>query len=114
MTASEGRLLPAKQVKHRYGDISDMTLYRWAHNADLGFPEPVYINGRRFWYEENLDAFDRRMTGPRRHRRDQRSPCISVGTQCVAQGPHRVRVGAGAGPTLERADRVAHGGGAAP
>ena len=46
-------------------------------------------------------------SAPRRHRRDQGSPGIGVGIERIAQSPHRVRVRACAGPTLERTDRVA-------
>jgi predicted DNA-binding transcriptional regulator AlpA len=50
----------ARQVRARYGGISDMTLWRWIRNH--GFPEPEYINNQRFWDEEQLDEYDRRRT----------------------------------------------------
>jgi len=35
-----------------------MTVWRWLRDEDLGFPEPLVINGRRFWLEGALDEFD--------------------------------------------------------
>ena len=47
------------QVRARYGGVSDMTLWRWLHDDDLGFPKPIRINGRRFWSEDQLVAWER-------------------------------------------------------
>jgi predicted DNA-binding transcriptional regulator AlpA len=54
------RLLSARQVKQRYGGCSDMALWRWLKDPDLGFPKPEYIRKRRFWKEDLLDDFDER------------------------------------------------------
>lgn len=51
----------ASAVRQRYGGMSDMTLYRWLQNPTLGFPRPRYINGRRYFDDDELDAFDARM-----------------------------------------------------
>lgn len=48
-------------VRARYGGVSDMTLWRWLHDEELGFPQPIRINGRRFWSEERLAAWERLM-----------------------------------------------------
>ena len=50
--------LNSKQVRQRYGDISDMSLWRWQHDDDLGFPAPLVIQRRRYWRLDDLDAFD--------------------------------------------------------
>jgi excisionase family DNA binding protein len=50
--------LTAPQVRARYGSISDMTLYRWVHDPRLGFVQPIVINGRRYFPEDELDTFD--------------------------------------------------------
>lgn len=47
-------LIPASRVKQMFGEISDMTLWRWLNEAELGFPQPVRINGRRYWRTETL------------------------------------------------------------
>ena len=36
-----------------------MTLWRWLHDPELGFPKPFRINGRRFWKEPELTAWER-------------------------------------------------------
>ena len=41
-------LLTARQIRTRYGDVSDMCLWRWLRDQKLGFPQPVLINGRRY------------------------------------------------------------------
>lgn len=58
---SEQVLLTAAQVCRRYGSISDMTLWRWLNNPEVGFPQPRYINKRRYWSSANLDEFDARV-----------------------------------------------------
>ncbi len=49
----------SKRVRHRYGDCSDMTLWRWTHDPTMSFPKPTYIKGRRYWDADELDEFDR-------------------------------------------------------
>lgn len=51
------RLIPDPQVQERYS-ISAMTLWRWDHDANLGFPKPLYIRGRKYRDAAELDAFD--------------------------------------------------------
>jgi predicted DNA-binding transcriptional regulator AlpA len=50
--------LNAAQVRRRYGGASDMALWRWLHDEKLGFPQPFRINGRRFWREADLAAWE--------------------------------------------------------
>ena len=57
-------LLPAAQVRARYG-ISDMTLWRWETDQDLGFPQPMRINNRRYWRLAELQAFEIRQASKR-------------------------------------------------
>lgn len=43
-------LLSAAQVRAMFGDVSDMTLWRWRHRSVDPFPDPdVQINGRNYW-----------------------------------------------------------------
>ena len=51
--------LNAAQVRTRYGGVSDMALWRWLHDEDLGFPKPIRIKGRRFWLLSSLIAWER-------------------------------------------------------
>jgi hypothetical protein len=52
------RLLTAGQVKRRYGNASDMWLWRRLHDSS-GFPQPLFICGRRFWKLSALVAWER-------------------------------------------------------
>jgi predicted DNA-binding transcriptional regulator AlpA len=51
--------LTAPQICARYGNISDMTLWRWLRNAALGFPKPMVINRRRYWRLAEIEAWER-------------------------------------------------------
>ena len=41
-------LLPTTATRARYG-VSDMTIFRWLADPKLCFPQPIRINGRRYW-----------------------------------------------------------------
>lgn len=49
--------LPARRVWERYG-VSQMTLWRWLHDADMGFPRPVYLGRFRYWRIAELEAWE--------------------------------------------------------
>jgi hypothetical protein len=51
--------LNSRAVRRRYGDVSDMSLYRWLHTEKLNFPRPTIINKRRYWRVEDLEAWER-------------------------------------------------------
>ncbi|MCW2200443.1 hypothetical protein M2227_002533 [Bradyrhizobium elkanii] len=52
-----GRKLPTRVVCARYS-VCDRTIARWERDPELGFPAPIVINGRKFFDEEALVAFD--------------------------------------------------------
>lgn len=52
-------LLPTTITRARYG-VSDMTIFRWLADPKLGFPQPIRINGRRYWRLADLQAFEAR------------------------------------------------------
>ena len=56
--------LNAAQVRTRYGGVSDMALWRWLQDEDLGFPRPFRINRRRFWKASDLTAWERTRRPP--------------------------------------------------
>lgn len=58
---AQDELLPAAQVRRRYG-VSDMTVFRWVNDQKLGFPQPLYINKRRYWRVADLQAFEDRQS----------------------------------------------------
>lgn len=49
--------LKAAQVRHRYGECSDMWVRR--RIRDAGFPEPTFLGGLRFWKLRDLERWDR-------------------------------------------------------
>jgi predicted DNA-binding transcriptional regulator AlpA len=49
------QLLHTRAVCARYG-VSDRTIDRWVEAGEL--PKPVYIQGRRYWFEESLKERD--------------------------------------------------------
>lgn len=48
------RLIGVADVRIMFGDVSDMTLWRWLKDVDLEFPKPIYVQRRRFWREAEL------------------------------------------------------------
>ena len=52
-------LISAKQTRSRYGGRSDMWLWRLLHDETSGFPEPLVINGRRYWRIRELEKWER-------------------------------------------------------
>lgn len=50
--------LSGPQVQERYG-VTKMTLWRWCENPSMGFPQPLRINGRKYFDVTELDAWDR-------------------------------------------------------
>ena len=56
--------LNAAQVRTRYGGVSDMALWRWLQDDDLGFPKPFRINRRRFWKASDLTAWESACRSP--------------------------------------------------
>ena len=55
----EQTFLNSPQVRRRYGGVSDMTLWRWRHDAGLNFPQSNPIRGRHYWKLADLEAWDR-------------------------------------------------------
>jgi predicted DNA-binding transcriptional regulator AlpA len=64
LTAEATTYLNAAQVRSRYGGVSDMALWRWLQDEDLGFPKPFRINRRRFWKASDLTAWERTRRSP--------------------------------------------------
>lgn len=53
--------LTATQVKHRY-KISEMTLWRWLRDEKMEFPQPMVVNRRKLFKEDDLTAWERKRT----------------------------------------------------
>ena len=50
--------LTARQVRARFGGISDMSLHRWLHNEAMGFPKPIVIQRRRYFRLDQIEYFE--------------------------------------------------------
>lgn len=50
--------LSSRDMKRRYGNVSDMWLYRREHDESLKFPKPIRICGRRFWRLDDLVTWE--------------------------------------------------------
>jgi predicted DNA-binding transcriptional regulator AlpA len=53
----EHRLISAAAVRELCGGISDMSLWRWLNDPEIGFPKPLYIGRRRYWREAEIAAW---------------------------------------------------------
>jgi len=49
--------MTATEVRHYFGDISDMTLFRWLRDERLAFPKPIVVNRRRLFSEAAIHDF---------------------------------------------------------
>jgi predicted DNA-binding transcriptional regulator AlpA len=56
-------MLTAKQVRTRYGGVSDMALWRWLRDERLAFPQPIVINSRRYWRLSDLAQWELTQAG---------------------------------------------------
>jgi hypothetical protein len=83
--AREKRYLRASEVRQRYAGISNMTLHRWLHDADLDFPQPEYHGRDRFWDEALLDAHDRECARRAREWRAHRSRRVAAPAETQAE-----------------------------
>ena len=60
---TDGVFLSAAQVRRRYGDVSDMTLWRWQNHPTMDFPTPTYFGRLRFWRIADLEAWEAQQPG---------------------------------------------------
>ncbi len=59
--------LNSKQVRHRYGNVSAMWIFRRERDPNSGFPRPIVINRRKFWRLRDLAAWERRLASGGEH-----------------------------------------------
>jgi hypothetical protein len=55
----EDVFLTARAVRRRYGGKSDMALWRWSRDPNLGFPKPIFIQQYRHWRLSDLIEWER-------------------------------------------------------
>lgn len=65
------RFLTQPQLRLRYGNISDMTVWRWIKAGRI--PEPALFGNRNYYAEDELDEADRRAKADYRQARGQSS-----------------------------------------
>ncbi len=53
--AQRTSLIRSDTVKQWFGDISDMTLWRWV--TYQGFPKPMKICGRNYWNPSDIERW---------------------------------------------------------
>lgn len=58
MTPTTPVYIGARQVRARYGNVSDMWLWRKLHDAASGFPQPIYFGRTRMWRLSDLEAWE--------------------------------------------------------
>ena len=54
------KMRKASYVKDYFGGVSDMSLWRWMKSGIL--PEPLKINGQRYWTDEQLEETRNRLS----------------------------------------------------
>ncbi|HEX9868802.1 MAG TPA: transcriptional regulator [Candidatus Tectomicrobia bacterium] len=55
--ASGVELRTARRVREQLGGVSEVTLWRFQRDPNLGFPTPVRINGRLYFRVDEIDAW---------------------------------------------------------
>lgn len=55
---ADDQFLPARAVWERYG-VTQMTLWRWLQDPEMGFPKPIYIGRFRYFSLNALLDFER-------------------------------------------------------
>jgi predicted DNA-binding transcriptional regulator AlpA len=55
-TQTPGRKLGTRAVAERFG-VSTRSVDRWTADPALAFPQPMHINGRKYWDEGEIVAW---------------------------------------------------------
>jgi predicted DNA-binding transcriptional regulator AlpA len=58
MKTKAKKLIKTGELRARYGGICERTVFYWLERGTL--PQPIKINGYRYWNEAELDAYDAR------------------------------------------------------
>lgn len=54
----ERKLLTGPNLNRRHG-VSSMTTWRRRQDPRLNFPKPVVVNGRNYWWEDEIESWER-------------------------------------------------------
>lgn len=55
--STESRLLSSAEVQRRLGGIHRVTICRWDREGRPGWPEPIFLGKRKFYREDEIEAF---------------------------------------------------------
>jgi predicted DNA-binding transcriptional regulator AlpA len=50
------KLITGPELRKRLG-VTDMTLWRWHHDAELNFPQPMKLRRRNYYRESDIAAW---------------------------------------------------------
>lgn len=50
-------VISAPEARRYVGGISEMSLWRWERDPDMGWPQPVRVNRRKYYKVAELDEF---------------------------------------------------------
>lgn len=51
------KLITGPELRRRLGNVSDMTLWRWHHDAELNFPQSIKLRRRNYYREFDIAAW---------------------------------------------------------
>jgi len=54
--------LPTGGVAQKF-NVTPRSVDRWWKNPNLNFPQPIFINGRKYWSVGDLDKWQREQAG---------------------------------------------------
>src|SRR5262245_19885995 len=79
--------LSAGQVRASYGNMSEMTLWRWLDDEELGFPRPRWVYNRRYWDLGKLIVWEKKKMcdAPADPYEDRRPPRPRASTSSAAR-----------------------------
>ena len=54
----EKQYISRRKLRSRFGEISEMTIWRWERDEKLGFPKALTINGRRYYDIAEIEGWE--------------------------------------------------------
>ncbi len=66
-SAGNQTFVTGPQVQARY-QKSHVTIWRWMHDEELGFPKPIQINRLNYWRLADLEAWEAARTEQKNHK----------------------------------------------
>lgn len=52
--------IASREVRRMFGNVSEMTLWRWMRSETVQFPRPISISGKNYWSLGDLRRFRER------------------------------------------------------